>query len=87
MKRTCSQFFEEVAAIKTVMEEITNLVRDLHNLNEETKSTHSAKVLRGLRDRMDSNALTYSSQGQSCEGKTRSYRQIKCKKPQNIRSI
>ena len=53
-----SQFFEEVAAIKTVMEEITNLVRDLHNLNEETKSTHSAKVLRGLRDRMDSNALT-----------------------------
>lgn len=52
-----SQFFEEVAAIKTVMEEITNLVLDLHNLNEETKSTHSAKVLHGLRDRMDSNAV------------------------------
>ena len=53
-----SQFFEEVAAIKTVMEEITNLILDLQNLNEETKSTHSTKVLHGLRDRMDSNALS-----------------------------
>ncbi|KAL6346298.1 hypothetical protein AAG906_033094 [Vitis piasezkii] len=52
----------EIGKLKPKDEEnslkITNLVRDLHNLNEETKSTHSAKVLRGLRDRMDSNALT-----------------------------
>ncbi|KAK9285842.1 hypothetical protein L1049_025043 [Liquidambar formosana] len=52
-----SQFFQEVAAIKAEMEEITNLLLDLQNLNEETKTTHSAKVLRGLRDRMDSNTV------------------------------
>lgn len=49
-----SQFFQKVDAIKSDMEEITNLLSDLQKLNEETKSTHSAKVLRGLRDRMDS---------------------------------
>ncbi|KAH7853096.1 hypothetical protein Vadar_033163 [Vaccinium darrowii] len=49
-----SQFFQKVDEIKSDMEEITNLLLDLQNLNEETKSTHSAKVLRGLRDRMDS---------------------------------
>ncbi|KAF5752991.1 syntaxin [Tripterygium wilfordii] len=49
-----SRFFQEVAPIKASMEEITSLLFDLQNLNEETKSTHSAKVLRGLRDRMES---------------------------------
>lgn len=49
-----SQFCQEVEAIKVEMEEITNLLFDLQQLNEETKSTHSAKVLRGLRDRMES---------------------------------
>ncbi|KAL8266098.1 hypothetical protein R6Q59_003442 [Mikania micrantha] len=49
-----SKFFQEIEAIKSTMEEITNLLTDLQNLNEETKSTHSAKVLRGLRDRMES---------------------------------
>ncbi|XP_058179090.1 syntaxin-112 [Rhododendron vialii] len=49
-----SQFFQKVDAIKSDMEEITNLLFDVQKLNEETKSTHSAKVLRGLRDRMDS---------------------------------
>ncbi|CAK9152383.1 unnamed protein product [Ilex paraguariensis] len=53
-----SQFFQEVEAIKADMEEITNLLIDLQNLNEETKSTHSAKVLRGLRDRMDSDMVS-----------------------------
>ncbi|TQD75306.1 hypothetical protein C1H46_039154 [Malus baccata] len=45
-----SQFFQEVGAIKADMEEITNLLHDLHCLNEEAKSTHSANILRGLRD-------------------------------------
>ncbi|KAI9089221.1 hypothetical protein K1719_029500 [Acacia pycnantha] len=53
-----SQFFEEVDAIKSEMEEITNLLSDLQHLNEETKSTHSTKVLRGLRDRMESDMVT-----------------------------
>ncbi|KAJ1408867.1 Target SNARE coiled-coil-like proteiny domain [Sesbania bispinosa] len=52
-----SQFFQEVEAIRVEMEEITNLLFDLQQLNEETKSTHSAKVLRGLRDRMDSDMV------------------------------
>ncbi|KAK8710854.1 hypothetical protein V6N13_146163 [Hibiscus sabdariffa] len=53
-----SRFFQEVASIKITMEEITNLVFDLQNLNEETESTHSAKLLRGLRDRMESDTVS-----------------------------
>ncbi|PIA52704.1 hypothetical protein AQUCO_01000520v1 [Aquilegia coerulea] len=53
-----SQFFREVGALKTEMDAITTLLLDLQELNEETKSTHSAKVLRGLRDRMDSDMVT-----------------------------
>ncbi|XP_059670825.1 uncharacterized protein LOC132316349 [Cornus florida] len=52
-----SKFFEGVEKIKDEMEEITNLLFDLQSLNEETKSTHSTKVLRGLRDRMDSDMV------------------------------
>ncbi|CAK7339590.1 unnamed protein product [Dovyalis caffra] len=52
-----SQFFQEVNGIKTEMEEITNLLFDLQTLNEESKSTHSAKVLRGIRDRMESDMV------------------------------
>ncbi|KAJ4822932.1 hypothetical protein Tsubulata_000283 [Turnera subulata] len=52
-----SQFFEEVNPIKAEMEEIINLMSDLQALNEETKSTHSAKVLRGLRDRIESDIV------------------------------
>ncbi|XP_042479180.1 syntaxin-112-like [Macadamia integrifolia] len=51
-------FFEEVGTIKAEMEEITHLLLDLQGLNEETKLTHSTKVLRGLRDRMDSDMVT-----------------------------
>ncbi|GAB4846834.1 hypothetical protein Ancab_025841 [Ancistrocladus abbreviatus] len=50
-------FFQEVEEIKSRMEEITSLLHDLQALNEETKSSHSAKVLRGLRDRMDSDTV------------------------------
>nr|QCQ83135.1 putative syntaxin 112 [Ambrosia artemisiifolia] len=49
-----SKFFQEIDAIKSTMEEVTNLFSNLQTLNEETKTTHSAKVLRGLRDRMES---------------------------------
>ncbi|KAI3451672.1 hypothetical protein Pfo_008337 [Paulownia fortunei] len=52
-----SQFFQEVEVIKGVMREITDLLLDLQTLNEETKSTYSTKILRGLRDRMDSNMV------------------------------
>ncbi|XP_068467516.1 syntaxin-112 isoform X1 [Phaseolus vulgaris] len=55
--RNLSQFFQEVEAIKVEMEEITNLLFDLQQLNEEAKCTHSAKVLRGLRDRMESDMV------------------------------
>ncbi|KAI3699413.1 hypothetical protein L2E82_43699 [Cichorium intybus] len=53
-----SKFFQEVDAIKSNMEEITNLLFDLQTLNEEAKSTHSSKVLRGLRDRMESDMVS-----------------------------
>ncbi|KAK9074764.1 hypothetical protein SSX86_003082 [Deinandra increscens subsp. villosa] len=52
-----SQFFLQIEAIKSTMEEISNLLAEIQTLNEETKSTHSAKVLRGLKDRMESNMM------------------------------
>ncbi|GMH24577.1 hypothetical protein Nepgr_026420 [Nepenthes gracilis] len=52
-----SLFFKEAEEIKSQMEEITSLLHDLQILNEETKTTHGARVLRGLRDRMDSNTV------------------------------
>lgn len=57
-EQNLTKFFEEVTAIKADMEEITNLLLDLHDLNEETKSTHSAKVLRGLRDRINADMVS-----------------------------
>ncbi|KAK1357596.1 t-SNARE coiled-coil homology domain-containing protein [Heracleum sosnowskyi] len=53
-----SRFFQEVEAIKSELENITKLQYDLQKLNEETKSTRSAKILRGIRDRMDSNMIS-----------------------------
>lgn len=52
-----SRFFQEVNPIKVETEEIASLLFDLQALNEETKSTHSAKVLRGLRDRIESDIV------------------------------
>ncbi|KAI4381721.1 hypothetical protein MLD38_007769 [Melastoma candidum] len=57
-EQNLSTFFQEVDAIKSAMKEITDLLRDLNNLNEESKSTYSARALRGLRDRMDSNMFS-----------------------------
>ncbi|CAN0861744.1 SYP112 [Linum grandiflorum] len=53
-----ADFFLQVDSIKTQMEEITNLLTELQTLNEETKSSHSAKILRGLRDRIQSDTVT-----------------------------
>lgn len=50
-------FFKEVASIKVEMEEITNLLFDLQSLNEGAKTTHSVKLLRGLRDRMEADSV------------------------------
>lgn len=60
-----SRFFQEVGIIQTEMEAISNLLQDLHDLNQESKSAHSAKVLRGIRDRMDSDMLTILKKAQS----------------------
>ncbi|KAJ0254287.1 Syntaxin-112 [Hirschfeldia incana] len=59
-QETLSGFFAEIETVKTLTEEITHLLHDLKSLNEETKSTHSAKILRGLRDRMESNIVAIS---------------------------
>lgn len=53
-----SRFFEEVEAIKSELDNITKLQYDIQKLNEETKSTRSAKILRGIRDRLDSNMVS-----------------------------
>ncbi|KAJ6682134.1 SYNTAXIN-112 [Salix koriyanagi] len=55
-----SEFLHEVNGIKTEMEDISNLFSDLQTLNEESKSTHSAKVLRGSRGRMESDMTRLS---------------------------
>ncbi|KAG8368225.1 hypothetical protein BUALT_Bualt15G0023000 [Buddleja alternifolia] len=57
-EKNLSRFFEEVGAIKADMEEITNLLLDLQDLNTETVSTQSSKILRGLRDRINSDIVT-----------------------------
>ncbi|KAJ6692702.1 SYNTAXIN-112 [Salix purpurea] len=57
-EQNLSKFFEEVKAIKIDMEEITNLLIDLQDLNEESRSTHSAKILKGIRDRINSDMVT-----------------------------
>ncbi|KAK1280954.1 Syntaxin-112 [Acorus gramineus] len=53
-----SYFFKEVDVIRSETESISCLLADLQILNEEARSTHSAKSLRGLRDRMDSNMVS-----------------------------
>ncbi|XP_038883404.1 syntaxin-112 [Benincasa hispida] len=57
-EQNLSLFFEQVDEIKTQMEETTNLLVDIQKLNQEAKSTHNAKILRGLRDRIDSDMVS-----------------------------
>ncbi|RAL48559.1 hypothetical protein DM860_005983 [Cuscuta australis] len=52
-----SLFFEEVGSIKSAMDEISNLLFDLQDLNEQSKSSQSAKILHGLRDRINSDMV------------------------------
>ncbi|KAJ8439753.1 hypothetical protein Cgig2_009577 [Carnegiea gigantea] len=64
-----SLFFQEVEAIKSQMEEISDLLHDLQSLNEDAKSTHSAKIRRGLRDRMDSDTVSILRKVKSLKSK------------------
>ncbi|KAL1536367.1 pantetheine-phosphate adenylyltransferase [Salvia divinorum] len=64
-----ANFFDQVEGIKSDMQEISHLLLDLHTLNEETKSTHSAKILRGLRDRMDSDMATVLSKTKTAKAR------------------
>ncbi|OIT07120.1 PREDICTED: syntaxin-112-like [Nicotiana attenuata] len=57
-ERNLSKFFEEVAAIKSDMEEINNLLFNLQDLNVKTKSAPSTKILQGLRDQINSDIIT-----------------------------
>ncbi|PHT59106.1 hypothetical protein CQW23_01469 [Capsicum baccatum] len=57
-ERNLSKFFEEVAAVKSDMEEINNLLVNLQDLNQETKSAPSPKILQGLRDQINSDSVT-----------------------------
>ncbi|KAG0463266.1 hypothetical protein HPP92_019335 [Vanilla planifolia] len=51
-------FFQEVASITSEMDNMSNLLFDLRQLHQETKSTHSPKILRGIADRMTSDMLS-----------------------------
>ena len=53
-RQNLSQFFEEVAAIKIDMEDITNLYIDIQGQNEDTKSAQSSKILGGIGDKIKS---------------------------------
>ncbi|KAF3621730.1 hypothetical protein T459_00598 [Capsicum annuum] len=57
-ERNLSKFFEEVAAVKSDMEEINNLLVNLQDLNQEAKSAPSPKILQGLRDQINSDSVT-----------------------------
>lgn len=57
-ERNLSKFFEEVAVIKSDMEEINNLLVNLQDLNRKTKSAPSAKILQGHRDQINSDIIT-----------------------------
>lgn len=51
------RFFSEIGGIQSEMDDVSSLLVDLRFLNEESKSAHSAKLLRGLRDRMDADVV------------------------------
>ncbi|EYU42612.1 hypothetical protein MIMGU_mgv1a011331mg [Erythranthe guttata] len=68
-----SQFFVEVEAIKSEMEDIANLQLDLQTLTEETKSTaQSAKILRGVNDRINSDTTALLRKARTIKAKLES---------------
>ncbi|RRT38143.1 hypothetical protein B296_00046784 [Ensete ventricosum] len=52
-----ARFFSEIGGIQSEMDDVSSLLVDLRFLNEESKSACSAKLLRGLRDRMDADVV------------------------------
>ncbi|CAL9102461.1 unnamed protein product [Musa textilis] len=52
-----ARFFSDVGGIQSEMDDVSSLLVDLRFLNEESKSSHSAKLLRGLRDRVDADVV------------------------------
>lgn len=59
-RQNLSQFFEEVAAIKIDMEDITNLYINIQGQNEDTKSAQSSKILGGIGDKIKSEMVNIS---------------------------
>ncbi|KAL9229877.1 hypothetical protein vseg_005296 [Gypsophila vaccaria] len=53
-----SLFFNEVGSIESKMEEVSTLLKNLETLNQDSKTIHSTKLLRGLRDRMDTDTVS-----------------------------
>ncbi|PKA53928.1 Syntaxin-112 [Apostasia shenzhenica] len=52
-----SLFFQEVAKVTSEINDVSALLLDLHRLHRESKSTHSAKLLRGIADQMESDMV------------------------------
>ncbi|KAG6432918.1 hypothetical protein SASPL_104508 [Salvia splendens] len=67
-----SKFFEQVGAVKSEMDEITNLLLHLQHLNEETKSNQSSKILRGFRDQINSDMVTVLRKAKSIKSRLES---------------
>ncbi|KAF5745720.1 putative syntaxin [Tripterygium wilfordii] len=74
-EQNLSLFFQEVAPIKSDMEDITNLLLDLQDLNESTKSTHSAKILKGIRERIDSDMVSILQKAKNIKSRLESLHQ------------
>ncbi|KAK9670199.1 hypothetical protein RND81_13G185100 [Saponaria officinalis] len=53
-----SLFHQETESITSKMGEISTLLNDLETLNQDSKTIHSTKLLRGLRDRMDTDTVS-----------------------------
>lgn len=68
-ERNLATFFKEIAPIKADMEEINDLLVDIEELYEKTKSTHSATVLGGLRDGISSYMATILRKASIIQGR------------------
>ncbi|XP_047981675.1 syntaxin-112 [Salvia hispanica] len=67
-----SKFFEEVGAVKSEMDEITNLLLHLQHLNEHSKSNQTSKILRGFRDQINSDMVTLLRKAKSIKSRLES---------------
>ncbi|XVE93645.1 hypothetical protein REPUB_Repub01dG0212000 [Reevesia pubescens] len=71
-EQNLSNFFEDVTLIKNDIEEIANLLLDLQHLKKEACNTHSAKVLRGIRDRINSDMVTILRKARNIKSRLKS---------------